>query len=156
MFTNKTAYCPQWTITPSLTRRSYSRAGSLGYELGWKPSVHKLSNRFRLLVYERLVRNPDYPVRVYEHTPSGISAIYQYFVVITSGRLGVSVNTAPAAARLLRPPEQCCRGSKTDPSTAPAKRSIEDVIHTRMWSVHAIYIFVRFMFLKKFSKSQTK
>jgi len=54
-------------MAPSLTRWSYSRAGSLSYTR-WKPSVHKLSNWFQLLVYERLVRDPDYPARVYECT----------------------------------------------------------------------------------------
>jgi len=37
-----------------------------------------------------------------------------------TGDTRVSLNTAPAASRLLRPREQCCRGSKTAPSTAPA------------------------------------
>jgi len=34
---------------------------------------------------------------------------------------GLSLNTAPAV--LLRPPDECCRGSKTAPSTAPAEEA---------------------------------
>jgi len=71
--------------------------------------------------------------------------------------IGVSLNTAPAAPRLLRPLEQCCRGSKTAPSTAPADEAKHwgCNTHKNVISTCNLHFCVFCVFLK-FSKSQTK